>query len=153
LKNIDIVLVSISNPILIGIYLNEALIDTITSDEKTSDVISDIFEEILKKYNINTILYTSSPGSHLSTKLVYVYIKTLSIVKGINIKSVDGFFFNNNNPIKGIMGKYFVKTNKEILLKTLKINDENIKFQLPQHIDMKQFSSNIEPVYVAPAVY
>lgn len=158
-KNIDVILICISNPIIIGIYLNGDLIDTIKKDGKMSDILSAIFENLMQKYNINNILYTNSPGNFLSIKLAYIYLKTISITKNINIKAVDGFFFNKNKPIKGIMGKFFIKKPKcenneeRIILTSLEDYIDNANFTLVDKIDMQDFNDSIEPLYIAPAVY
>ena len=61
------------------------------------------FIKVLKDiYNINSFIYTSSPGSFLSIKLTYLFLRTIHLIENISIKSVDGFYFNGNNPIKGI---------------------------------------------------
>ena len=50
LKRVDIVLVALSSPILIGIYENNKLIDFISTQEKSSVVLPKIFEELFKKF-------------------------------------------------------------------------------------------------------
>jgi hypothetical protein len=154
MKNIDIVLIPISIPILIGIYEKNNLIETIQINGKTSDILSNIFEDLLHKYNIQNIIYTNTPGSFLGIKLVYIYLKTLSICKNIRIRSIDAFYFNENKPIKGIIGKFFIKdkSNNIKLEKLEDYVDDNI-FTLPSLINMKNFSVNIEPIYISPAVY
>jgi len=52
--NIKVLVISISNPILIGIYKENILIDTIRKEGKTSDILPSLFNEILAKYNIFT---------------------------------------------------------------------------------------------------
>ncbi len=43
----DIVIISVANPILIGLYEDRKLIKTFTQDGKSSDIIPKIFSEIL----------------------------------------------------------------------------------------------------------
>ena len=73
---VSVVVVSISSPILIGIYKDDILIDTIQSEGKTSDILPSIFDELLKKYSITNIYYANGPGSYMAIKISYVFLKT-----------------------------------------------------------------------------
>ena len=90
---IDLVIIPISNPIKIGIYKDGKLFKEIESKEMTSDFLPSFFDEILKEYNIKNIIYSNGPGSYMSIKLTYIFLKTLQITKNISIFSQDGFYF------------------------------------------------------------
>ena len=49
---IEVLVITISNPLLIGIYENKKLIKEYKLDGKTSDLLPSLFEELLKEYNI-----------------------------------------------------------------------------------------------------
>ena len=80
---VDLVAVTISNPSLFGIYKNNKLIETIKKDGKTSEILPEVLDDILKRYNINRIIYTKGPGSYMAIKLSFIFFKTLEISKGI----------------------------------------------------------------------
>lgn len=146
---IDIVIIPISKPIKIGLYRDKKLFEVIESDEMTSDFLPLFFDGILKKYEINNIIYTNGPGSYMAIKLTYIFLKTLQIIKNINILSQDGFYFNKNLPIKAIGNRYFVKENDTI---TIKNSDVVGEFELPKVLSYSDFLKNIEPIYILNAV-
>jgi tRNA A37 threonylcarbamoyladenosine modification protein TsaB len=148
---IDVLVISISNPILVGIYKNKKLIMAYEDDGKTSDVLPIIFDKILKEYEISTLYYVNSPGSYMSIKVSYVFLKSLSIVKNLKLKATVGFHFNENSPIKALGKKYFFHENNKTKIDFL--NGHEIKeFQLPQNLDDDIFENDSLPKYNLPAV-
>jgi len=148
-QHIDIVIIPISSPIKIGIYKDKVLIDEIISNEMTSDFLPKFFDKILKKYKIDNIIYAKGPGSYMSIKLTYIFLKTLQIVKNINILAVDGFYFNQNSPIKAVGNRFFVKENDTITIKKAEVTNS---FELPKKLKFEDFSKEIEPLYILNAV-
>jgi tRNA A37 threonylcarbamoyladenosine modification protein TsaB len=152
-KNIDIFVISLASPILIGIYENNTLIDTLSIEGKTSEALPEIFSEILKKYSINNIIYVNGPGSYMAIKVAYIFLKTISITKDINFLCTSGFDVNNNSPIKALGKKYFVQDNNgEITMRVLQQNETINNFELPQTIDITKYSEETLPNYQLPAV-
>jgi len=149
---IEVLVISISNPILVGIYKNKKLIMAHEDENKTSDALPKIFASILTKYKIDGMYYVSSPGSYMSIKVSYVFLKTLSIVKDIELKATLGFHFNENSPIKALGKKYFFYKNKEVETDFLKTTDIIKKFTLPVVLDESIFSTDSLPKYNLPAV-
>ena len=152
----EVLVISISRPLLIGIYEDEKLIETYKDDGKTSDVLPMIFENILKKYNLDTIYYVNTPGSYMAIKVAYVFLKTISISKNINLKACSGFEFNQNSPIKALGKKYFFPSNNDEN-KNVKVDflDNNTKihdFELPNVLENIEFSEETLPIYNLPAV-
>ena len=150
-KSVDILLVALSSPIQIGIYENQKLIDTIVSDEKSSDVLPLIFEKLLKNYNIKALYYANGPGSFMAIKVAYVFLKSLSIMKNIPLFATDAFKFNNNSPIKAIGKLCFVKISSEIKTQKLETVPES-SFTLPDVLDYNEFSTTSSPLYSIGAV-
>jgi hypothetical protein len=146
---VDIVAIVVSKPLKIGVYENNKLIETIEKEGLTSDILPIVFDELLKKYEINSIIYSKGPGSFMSIKLSYVFFKTLQIAKGIEFLAADGFYFNKNHPIKAVGKSYFVK--KEGII-TLKKNLKEGEFLLPEILNKKDFSKDTSPIYVLKAV-
>jgi len=72
-KKVDILLIALSSPILIGVYENRQLIDSIESKEKSSDVLPLLFDELLKKYEVQNLFYANGPGSFMAIKIAYIF--------------------------------------------------------------------------------
>jgi hypothetical protein len=110
------------------------------------------FDEILNKYRLNNLYYAKGPGSFMAIKVSYIFLKTLTITKNIKLFAVDGFNFNDNNPIKATGTLYFMKENGKI--STIKLDKQNIKqnFNLPTRLDESIFSEENQPLYMLPAV-
>jgi tRNA A37 threonylcarbamoyladenosine modification protein TsaB len=134
----------------LGIYQEDQLIKSITSKQKTSEVLVSLIMDALEEYPITQILYTHGPGSYMSIKLTYIMLKTIEIVRDIEFVGVDAFSFNDAQPIKALGSLYFVKEKSEIITKKF---DEKIEqtFTLPQTINHLTLSDN-QPLYILPAV-
>lgn len=146
-------IISIANPILIGIYKNGILNETIEDSGKTSDILPYTLNEILKKTSIDEIIYVNGPGSYMSIKIAYIFLKTLSITLNIPFLAISGFDVNGNSPIKALGQKYFVLTNnKEINVQFLEVNEQVNNFALPEKIDYSLCFEDTLPNYQLPAV-
>ena len=154
-SNIKVLVISISHPILIGIYENDELVKIISKEGKTSDILPSLFDGILSSYDVKEIFYVNGPGSYMAIKIAYIFLKTISIVNDIKLYAVSGFDFNNNSPIKALGKKYFFRENidlkEEITIKFLE--DNKIEdFLLPETLKNIKFNDNILPEYNLPAV-
>lgn len=148
----EVLVISISNPILIGIYENENLIKEHKLEGKTSDLLPQLFEEILKHYDIDRVNYVNTPGSYMAIKVSYVFLKTISITKNIEFRACSGFEFNNNSPIKALGKKYFIQDENEIKVDFLEKDCIIRDFELPKSIDKINFNKQTLPIYNLPAV-
>ncbi|MDC0932760.1 hypothetical protein OAR97_02825 [Arcobacteraceae bacterium] len=153
-SNIKILVISISNPILIGVYENDVLINTVSKDGKTSDVLPSLFEELLSLYKINEILYVNGPGSYMAIKIAYIFLKTISIVNKIDLYAVSGFDLNNNSPIKALGKKYFFRNTIAVEEITIDFLGDTIieEFRLPSNLDNINLKNETLPDYNLPAV-
>lgn len=149
---IEVLVISISNPMLIGVYENKKLINSYEVDGKTSDVLPIVFEEILNKYEISGLFYVNSPGSYMAIKVAYVFLKSIAITKNIELKATFGFNFNNNSPIKALGKKYFTNNNGEIKIDFLDNNVIIEEFVLPEILNHNIFNNDSLPQYNLPAV-
>ncbi|CAM3565119.1 MAG: hypothetical protein R2837_02285 [Aliarcobacter sp.] len=149
---IEVLVITISNPLLIGIYEKKKLIKEFKLDGKTSDLLPELFEDLLKDYNINKIIYVNSPGSFMAIKVAYLFLKTICITKNIELNAIDGFEFNSNSPIKALGKKYFIKTNNEIKVDFLEKDSIIHDFKLPMCIEKYNFNKETLPIYNLPAV-
>jgi tRNA A37 threonylcarbamoyladenosine modification protein TsaB len=150
-KKVDLVLITLTSPIKIGIYEDNMLIETIESSGKSSDVLPTIFQELIKKYTIERLFYANGPGSFMAIKVAYIFLKSLSILKDIPLFATDAFYFNENEPIKAIGKLHFVKVASEIKTQKLETVPE-VKFTLPDVLDYNEFSKNATPLYMIGAV-
>jgi len=152
-NNISVLVISISSPILVGIYKDNNLVETISKEGKTSDILPDIFDDILQKYSITSILYANGPGSYMAIKVAYIFLKTLCITKNLNFKATDAFYFNDNSPIKALGKKYFFKAqNDKITIDFLNDGEKIKEFILPNKLNMSIFKDDTLPNYNLPVV-
>lgn len=148
----DILIISVANPILIGLYEDGKLIRTFTQDGKSSDIIPKIFSEIIDEYRLKRIFYVNSPGSYMAIKVAYVFLKTICIVKNIQLYATSGFYFNQNSPIKALGKKYFINKCGNISIDFIDENEKPKDFLLPNMLDETIFSIDNLPQYNLPAV-
>jgi len=147
----DILIISIASPFLVGLYENGRLVETFESNEKISDSLLELLIPLIEKYDINSIIYTSGPGSHMGTKLAYIIVKTIEITKNIKCKGTLGFECNNNLPIKALGNLYFIKEKENIIIKKFEPAQNN-SFSLPQNLEMIRFEESEKPIHILPAV-
>ncbi len=150
-SDVEIVVVALRSPLLVGVYSEGELLYKYEEQQKTSEILPSIFRKILQKHDIKRVLFARGPGSFMAIKLVYIFLKTMQIAKGIELRGCDGFVFNDNQPIKAIGNLYFVKENGKIVTKKLQ-NPPDAPFKLPQNINNIQCGQEIEPLYILPAV-
>jgi tRNA A37 threonylcarbamoyladenosine modification protein TsaB len=151
LPNYSVVIISIASPLLIGVYRDDLLIETIEKNKKTSDILLQVLMDISARYNYEQVIYTNGPGSYMSIKLTYITLRTLEIIKGLKIYACDAFSLNNQNPIKAMGKLYFIKEKDTIITKKF---DEVVeqRFKLPSMLSEVTILSNNEPLYILPAV-
>lgn len=149
--SVDLAVIAFSSPILIGIYQEGRLVRQLSSDEKTSDCLPGLFQELMENYTIEHIVYARGPGSYLSLKLLYVFLKTLEIAQGVKLLATDGFTFTNGRPIKAVGNRYFVKREGEIVLERCE-GEVELSFSLPEFLPLNQYTDPLEPLYILPAV-
>ena len=147
----DLVVIALTSPIIIGVYKNKTLIETIKSEKMSSEVLPELFEELLEKYEIENIIYANGPGSFMAIKVSFIFLRTLCIVKNISLLATDAFYFNNNTPIKAVGKLYFVKKGNAIETETL-LEAPIMEFTLPQQLKLEDFSTESAPFYGIGAV-
>jgi tRNA A37 threonylcarbamoyladenosine modification protein TsaB len=147
----EILIVSISNPLLIGVYENNKLIETIETPEKTSEILLKTLMELSLKYEYKKVTYVSGPGSYMAIKLTYITLRSLEIVNGITFSACEAFTLNENKPVKAMGKLYFIKENNTIITKKF---DEVLeqRFALPSMLSEVTLLDNNRPLYILPAV-
>ena len=149
---IEVLVITISNPLLIGIYKDKKLLKEIKLDGLTSDKLPMLFKDLLEEFEIKTIAYVNTPGSFMSIKIAYIFLKTICQIKKINFLAIDGFTFNQNSPIKALGKKYFINDNGlvkvDFLQNVCRIQD----FKLPKSVENIKFYKDTLPIYNLPAV-
>lgn len=149
---IEVLVISISRPLLIGVYENKNLIKEYKLEGKTSDLLPSLFSRILKEFDIKRINYVNSPGSYMAIKVAYIFLKTISISKNIELMACNGFEFNENSPIKALGKKYFIQDKDGIKVDFLEKEDIIRDFKLPNNIEVINFNKQTLPIYNLPAV-
>ena len=150
-KRYELLIISISSPLILGVYEEGELIDTISSELKTSEILLPLIREYLDKYDISTIIYTRGPGSYMAIKLTYIMLKTIEIMQGIKCVGCSGFALNGGEPIKAMGNLYFIKEKETIITKKYE-QPVNVKFTLPQSIQDLVLDEESTPDYILPAV-
>ena len=150
-KRYELLIISISSPLILGVYEEGKLIDTISSDLKASEILLPLIKESLDRYDISRIIYTRGPGSYMAIKLTYIILKTIEIVRGIQCVGCSGFALNGGEPIKAIGNLYFIKEKETIITKKFE-QAINVKFTLPQSIQDLELDEESTPEYILPAV-
>ena len=87
----------------------------------------------------------------MAIKVTFVFLKSFSIAKDIELKAVDGFYFNNNSPIKAFGKTYFIKERNKITLDTITLKKEG-EFSLPKILKENDFLKDNLPLYILPAI-
>jgi len=149
---IEVLVISISKPLLVGVYQDKKIIKTYEKDGVTSDILPIIFDEILKEYKLDNIYYVNTPGSYMAIKVAYVFLKTICITQNITLKACSGFEFNKNSPIKALGKKYFINKEDGIKVDFLENNSKIHDFNLPEVLNDISFSDQTLPIYNLPAV-
>ena len=150
-KQYTLLIISISSPLLLGVYEEDKLIQTISTELKTSEILLPTIMEMLEKYTISKIIYTRGPGSYMAIKLTYIMLKTLEITRDIKCFGCSGFTLNGNQPIKAIGNLYFIKEKETIMTKKYE-QPVNASFALPQSIHDLVIDEESTPEYMLPAV-
>jgi len=149
--NYTLLIISIASPLLIGVYKDDTLIDSTSSEKKTSEVLLPMIMEFRKAYDISRIIYTRSPGSYMAIKLTYIMLQTIEIVQGIPCFGCSGFSLNSGEPIKAIGNLYFIKEKETIMTKKFE-HTMKTTFTLPQSIHDLKIDEESTPEYCLPAV-
>ncbi len=150
---VEVLTIALSSPLRVGVYKNSKLIKSYIKDEKTSDILPIVFGKILKEYELEALYMANGPGSFMAIKVSFVFLKTISTVLQIPLLGCDGFYFNQNSPIKAVGNRFFMKKNGNITTEIFDGDKEKIKpFELPSFLDKTIFKEDVEPLYVLPAV-
>ena len=146
-----LLVISIASPMLLGVYKDDSLVASFTLDDVASKQLPIMLEKLLDRYSFSEFIYVNSPGSFMALKIAYVSLKTISLIKNIPLKAVDGFAFNGNSPIKAIGKLYFIKEDGTIT--TVKKQDAlKQEFFLPKSLKGLEVSDRSTPKYEIPAV-
>ena len=149
--NVTLLVISIANPLLVGVYKEGNLIRTEKHDRKTSEILLPVLNELLETYDVEEIIYTRGPGSYMAIKLTYIMLRTIEIVQGIPLRGCSGFTLNGGRPIKAIGNLYFIKEKETIMTKKFE-EPVDASFALPQCIHDLEIDEESTPEYLLPAV-
>jgi tRNA A37 threonylcarbamoyladenosine modification protein TsaB len=154
MREVEVLVIALATSSHMGVYEEGVLIDRLQGSGKTSHELPLQFAALRQKYAIKTLIYVNGPGSFMSIKVAYIFLKSYAVAQGIALKGVDAYHFNAGSPIKAVGNKYFVKTDNGIVIRNLEKSEIlSIKdFSLPNGITHLVFSPTSEPIYSIPAV-
>ena len=146
-----LLILSISSPLLLGVYRDNVLIEERKSEQKISEVLLTEVNKVLEKYPLSLILYTRGPGSYMAIKLTYIILKTIETVTKIPFRGCSAFAFNDNRPIKAIGNLYFIKEKETIITQKF---DQLIPqvYSVPVSLESLMIDELPTPDYLLPAV-
>jgi len=147
----EILIIPIASPLLIGVYENGELIETVENAGKTSEVLLKVLTKLSTKYDYKRVVYASGPGSYMAIKLTYITLRSIEILKEIPFDACEAFELNEHKPIKAMGKLYFIKENNTIITKKF---DEVLeqRFALPSMLSEVTLLDNNRPLYILPAV-
>ena len=149
--NSTLLIIPLSSPLLLGVYQNNILVETLKSDKKTSESLLPLVEDVLQRYELDRIIYTRGPGSYMAIKLTYIMLKTIELIQKIPLFGCNAFECNGDKPIKAIGNLYFIKEKETIITKKLQEKIEQA-FWLPKTLDELKLDKDATPDYSLPAV-
>jgi len=150
-KEVELLAIGVTTPLLVGLYENGLLIKSFESKDKTSKALPKILDEVNTHYSLNGLYYARGPGSFMAIKVTFVMLKTFSIALKIPLLACDAFAFNGNRPIKAVGKSCFVKKGKKIIIQK-DCCDTDMIFTLPNSLDKTCFDLDNKPLYILPAV-
>jgi tRNA A37 threonylcarbamoyladenosine modification protein TsaB len=150
-KRYDLLVVPIATPMMIGVYEEGYLIETMASEVKISEALLPLLQHCIHEYPLSSIIYTRGPGSYMSIKLTYIMLKSIEILFGIPCVGCSGFSLNGGAPIKAVGNLYFIKEKKTIITQKYEQPLE-VSFILPRTLHSLELDEKSEPDYVLPAV-
>ncbi len=151
MRKADLVVLELGSPILVGIYQDGELTETLSSNEQSSEALPFLFKNIVGHYTIEHIVYARGPGSFMAIKVAYIFLRTLCIVNNIKLLAANAFAFNENQPIKAFGQLYFIQSNGTITTKKFE-EPQTAPFKLPKKLELSNYSEETTPLYVLPAV-
>ncbi len=151
LPEYTLLVVPIASPLLVGVYREGELIDTLSSNKKTSEILLPLLEECMERYHVTKIIYTRGPGSYMAIKLTYIMLRTIEIVRGIQCLGCSAFALNGGEPVKAVGNLYFIKEKETIITKKFE-QPIHADFILPQCIHDLELDEESAPEYILPAV-
>lgn len=147
----ELLVVGVTSPLLVGLYIDGELFEEFRSGKKTSEALPPILHEVRYGYDLKALYYARGPGSFMAIKVAYVMLKTFSIALDIPLYAADAFAFNGNRPIKAVGTSCFVKKGDEIRIEK-GCGETRGGFELPGRLERECFGEENEPLYILPAV-
>ena len=116
LPSCELLFITLGSPLLVGIYQNGELKQSLSSDKPSSEAITELLAELKKQYKITKIIYANGPGSFMGLKVAFVALSVFAGVYGCEFGAVSGFSLNGNAPIAAKKGFSFVLNDDKISL-------------------------------------
>ncbi|MGX2983379.1 hypothetical protein [Helicobacter sp. 23-1045] len=126
----DLLLISVDSPVLLGIYRGKRLVRDVCKAGKFSDVLPELFGEILRgESNAHfDIYYANGPGNFSAIKLTHIFLQSLVIAlnatntRKIRLFCTDAFAFSDSEFINAYGKMHFYKDYGGIVGENLGVN-------------------------------
>ena len=148
LPSCELLFITLGSPLLVGIYQNGELKQSLSSDKPSSEAITELLSELKKQYKITKIIYANGPGSFMGLKVAFVALSVFAGVYGCEFGAVSGFSLNGNAPITAKKGFSFVLNVDKISLEPVL----GVSASLPKSLKNLSISTDVLPNYVLEAV-
>ncbi len=141
----------LSVPMQIGCYRHDRLAGTRVIRGRASEGLLEALEALIEAEPVTRIVYANGPGSHMATKLTYIALATLEVLRGIPFAGVSAFELNGGRPIRAMGSLYFVKEKETIITQKF---DEHVtqEFGMPDRLGDRVLATENTPLYILPAV-
>lgn len=146
MKNCEILVISLSSPLLFGIYENGKLTKALQSNAPSSDALIELLDYANKNYKITKIIYANGPGSFMGLKVSYATLKVFCDTLECDFLAFSAFEIADK--ISAKKGFCFVRNNGEIVLE--KCEPDELK--LPDNLADLNLSFDTLPHYVLDAL-
>ncbi len=149
-KHIDLLIIALSSPVIIGVYERGELAKKIKSDGRASEFLIEFLADI-NADEIASITYTNTPGSFMGLKVSYQILRVFCEVKNIAFCAVSGFELNGGGAIRANKTLSFLPQSgdgDEILIGRATPSP----FELPRNLAGLNKSPDTLPRYIIPAV-
>lgn len=146
LPSCELLFASLSSPLLVGVYENSILKETLENQKPSSDAIIELLETLSNKYKIERILYANGPGSFMGLKVAYVILKIFCDTKSIEFGAISAFALSQK--ISARKGFCFVLKDDKIIME----KGQGESLLLPKSLNELKISDDTLPNYILDAV-
>lgn len=144
----ELIIVSLSTPLIIGVYENGELKDELKSEKQSSDALIELLAQLKNSYKIKRIIYANGPGSFMGLKISYVILRIFCDINNIAFGAISAFSLTQNAAVSAKKGFCFVLEKDKISIQ----KGQGSPFLLPKTLENLNISKDALPNYVLDAL-